>query len=168
MSGPPECASDLGHEGQEGDLGESVNEQLPPTGDAPAHVPGSDSLFGEGKLRFPPSLLEQGGCGILVNPMGEGCHEYLLSASVFDLTTSIEGVMLFILERALNNTEANWPALLNNYNWFPRGLSKVGAAKRLARWQYIMSKEPEDPDSCSVTTRHSFWLQGYSENKLND
>ena len=76
--------------------------------------------------------------------------------------------MLFILDRALKNIGANWPALHNNYNWFPRGLSKVGAAKRLARWQYIMSKEPEDPDSCSVTTRHLFWLQGYSENKLKD
>ena len=107
MSGPPEFSLDSGPGGQEGDLGESVNEQLPQSGDTPAPVPGSDSLFGEGKLRFPPSLLEQGGCGILVNPMGLGCHEYLLSASVFDLTTSIEGVMLFILERALNNTGAN-------------------------------------------------------------
>ena len=100
--------------------------------------------------------------------MCHGCHKYLLSASVFDLTTSIEGVMLFILENALKNTGANWPELLNGYAWFPRALSKLSPAKRLARWEWIMKQEPADPDSCSVTTRHSFWLDGYADNKLKD
>ena len=37
--------------------------------------------------------MEQGGSGILSNPMCHGMNEYLLSTSVFDLTTSIEGVV---------------------------------------------------------------------------
>ena len=31
-----------------------------------------------------------------------------------------------------------------------------------------MKQEPVDPDSCSVTTKHLFWLPGYSDNKLKD
>ena len=31
-----------------------------------------------------------------------------------------------------------------------------------------MKHERADPVSCSVTTRHSFWLVGYSDNKLKD
>ena len=67
MSGPLECASASGPGVQEGDLGESVNEQLPQSSDIPVPVPGSDSLFGEGKFRFPTLLWEHGGSGILVN-----------------------------------------------------------------------------------------------------
>ena len=93
MAGSLDSAPDSGLGAQDGNLGESVNEQLPETGDASDHVPGSDSFFGEGKFRFPKLLMEQGGSGILSNPMCHGMNEYLLSASVFDLTTSIEGVM---------------------------------------------------------------------------
>ena len=39
MSGSPECASDSGPGGQEGNLGESVNEQLPQTSDTPVPDP---------------------------------------------------------------------------------------------------------------------------------
>ena len=76
--------------------------------------------------------------------------------------------MLFILENALKNTGVNQPELVNGYSWFHRALSKLSPAKRLARWEWIMKQEPVDNDSCSVTTRHSFWLQGYSDNKLKD
>ena len=116
MAGSLDSAPDLGLGAQDRNLGESVNEQLPETGDASAHVPGSDSFFGEGKFRFPKSLMEQGGSGILSNPMCHGMHEYLLSASVFDLTTSIEGVMLFALNNALQNPGKNWPELLDGYS----------------------------------------------------
>ena len=81
--------------------------------------------------------------------MVNGMHEYLLSASVFpDLTTSIEGVMLFALENALQNQGKNWPELLDGYGWFPSVLSQVSPAKRQARWQWITQHEPVDPDTC--------------------
>ena len=57
---------------------------------------------------------------------------------------------------------------LNGYSWFPSVLSQLGTAKRQARWQWIMQHEPVDPDTCSITTRHTFWLQGYSNRKLKD
>ena len=88
MAGSLDSASDLGLGAQDRNLGETVNEQLPETGDAPASVPGSDSFFGEGKFRFPKSLLEGGGSGILSNPMAHGMHKYLLSESVFDVNIS--------------------------------------------------------------------------------
>ena len=141
MSGPLKCALDLGLGGQEGDLSESVNEQLPQTSDTPVPDPGSDSLFGEGKFRFPQSLWDQGGSGILVNPMCHGCPESLLSANVFDLDTSIEATMLFILDNALKHQGENWPALLCGYTWFPKDLSRLSPAKRLLRWEWLMRQK---------------------------
>ena len=148
MAGSLDSVSDLGLETQDRNLGETVNEQLPETGDTPAPVPGSDSFFGEGKFRFPKVLLEQGGSGILSNPMCHGMHEYLLSASVFDLNTSIEGVILFALNNSLQNQGENWPEILGGYSWYPRVLSDVGTAKREAYWQWIIKHEPADPDTC--------------------
>ena len=98
MSSPLECAADSGLGAQEGDLSEPVVELPPQNSDTPDPDPGSASLFGEGKFRFPQALWDLGGIGILVNPMCDGCHEYLLSANVFDLETSIEATMLFILD----------------------------------------------------------------------
>ena len=129
MAGSLDSTPDLGLGVQDRNLGESANEQLPETGNAPALVPGSVSFFGEGKFRFPKALMEQGGSGILSNPMVNGMHEFLWSASVFnDLTTSIEGVMLFALENALQNQGKNWPELLDGYAWFPSVLSQVSTA----------------------------------------
>ena len=130
MSGSLDSASDLGLGAKDRNLGEHVPEQLPETGDAPAPTPGSVSFFGEGKFRFPKSLLEGGGSGILSNPIAFGMHEYLLSESVFGLNISIEGVMLFMLNNALQNKGKNWPELLGGFSWFPRVLSEVGQAKR--------------------------------------
>ena len=103
---PPEVVSQDTPEGevsQDGSHGESVKEQLPNTGDTSAPPPGSVSLFGEGKFRFPKALLEGGGSGILSNPIAFGLQEYLLSESILDVNTSIEGVMLFMLRNALAN-----------------------------------------------------------------
>ena len=168
MAGSLDSSLDLGLGDQDRNLGESANEQLSETGDASALVPGSVSFFGEGKLRFPKALMEQGGSGILSNPMAHGMHEYLLSESIFDLNTSIEGVMLFMLRNALQNKGKNWPELLLGFSWFPRVLSDVSQAKRDARWQWITEHEPVDPDACATTPRHSFWIPGFGNNKIKD
>ena len=76
--------------------------------------------------------------------------------------------MLFMLKNALQNKGKNWPELLGGFSWFPRVLSEVGQAKRDARWQWITEHEPADPDTCLTTPRHTFWLPGYSTNKLKD
>ena len=168
MAGSLDSAQDLGLAAQDRNLGELVAEQLPETGGGPAPSPGSVSFFGEGKFRFPKALLEGGGSGILSNPIAFGLHEYLLSESVFDLNTSIEGVMLFMLRNALENKGKNWPELLLGFSWFPRVLSDVSQAKRDARWQWITEHEPVDPDACATTPRHSFWLPGFGNNKIKD
>ena len=168
MAGSLESVPDLGLGTQDRNLGETVNEQLPETGDAPAPVPGSDSFFGEGKFRFPKSLLEGGGSGILSNPIAFGLQEYLLSESILDVNTSIEGVLLYMLRHALANKGKNWPELLLGFSWFPRVLSDVSQAKRDARWQWITEHEPVDPDACATTPRHSFWLPGFGNNKIKD
>ena len=85
---------------KEGVLGEQANELQPQTSDAPAPDPGSVSLFRERNFKFPPALWDLGGSGILVKPMCKGCPEYLLSASVFDLKTSVEATILYILDNA--------------------------------------------------------------------
>ena len=41
-------------------------------------------------------------------------------------------------------------------------------AKCQARWQWITQHEQVDPDTCSITTRHTFWLPGFSNDKLKD
>ena len=86
MSGSLECSPDLGPGVQEGDLGEPSNEQ-PSASDEPAPEPGSESLFGERKFKFPGVLWNQGGFNILVNPMCFSIPEYILSQRVFKLET---------------------------------------------------------------------------------
>ena len=154
QSGPPDSVKDLGLETQAGDLGEP--KELPKSGDGLAPTPSSVSFFGEGKFWFPKALLEGGGSGILSNPIVFGLQEYLLSESIFDVNTSIEGVMLYMLCHALANKGKNWPELLLGFSWFPRVLSDVSQAKRDARWQWITEHEPEDPDSLKTIPKHSF------------
>ena len=76
--------------------------------------------------------------------------------------------MLFALENASQNPGKNWPELLDGYSWYPSVLSQVGTAKHQARWQWITQHHPADPDTCPITTRHTFWLPGYSNIKLKD
>ena len=166
QSGPPDSVKDLGLETQEGDHGEP--KEQPKSGNGPAPSPGSVSFFGEGKFRFPKALLEGGGSGILSNPIAFGVQDYLVSESIFDVNTSIEGVMLFMLRNALQNKGKNWPELLMGFSWFPRVLGDVSQAKRDARWQWITEHEPADPDSLKTIPKHSFWLQGYGNDKIKD
>ena len=168
MSGPPECVSDSGPGTQEGVLDEQALELQPQTSDTPVPDPGSVSLFGERNFKFPQALWDLGGSGILVNHMCEGCPGYLLSANVFDLKTSVEATMLYILDNALKHQGENWPELLCGYTWFPKALSRLSPAKRLLRWEWLMRQEPGDPDSCTEAMRHPFWLAGYADNKLKD
>ena len=67
----------------------------------PAPPPGSLVLFKEqGNPKFPKALLVGGGFDILANPICSGVSEWLVSASVLDLNTSIEGVLLHMLRNA--------------------------------------------------------------------
>ena len=115
MSGSLDSSQDLGLADQDRILGEP-QEELPEHGNDPVPTPGSVSLFGEGRLRFPKALLEGGGSGILSNPIAFGLQEYLLSESILDLNTSIEGVLLYMLEQASKNGEKNWPELLISFH----------------------------------------------------
>ena len=54
-----------------------------------------------------------------------------MSESVFCLDVSIEATMLYLLNHALSNG-GEWPEFLYAYNWFPRGLVKLGESKRQA------------------------------------
>ena len=79
----------------------------PPNGEQANHgddstpPPGSLALFKEqGNPKFPKALLVGGGFDILANPICSGMSEWLVSASVLDLNTSIEGVLLLILHNA--------------------------------------------------------------------
>ena len=49
-----------------------------------------------------------------------------------------------MLDNALKHGD-NWPELLYGYNWFPKGLAKLGDPKRLVRWNYLIAQEPSDP-----------------------
>ena len=90
-----------------------------------------------------------GGSSILVNPICEGCPEYILSANVLKLETSVEACLLYMLDNTLKNQGENWPSLLYGYMWFPKALEKLGPAKRQLRWDWLMSREPKEPDSCT-------------------
>ena len=156
MSGPRDSSQDNSSADQERVLGEPSNEELSQSGDDPAPPPGSVPLFREGGFKFPKALLEGGGSDILRNPITHGLQEYLLSESILDVNTSIEGVLLYMLEQAYANRDKNWPELLLSFSWFPRVLGDVGQAKRDARWQWITEHEPADPDSCLTTPGHTF------------
>ena len=54
-------------------------------------VPGSTSLFGDGKLKFPNNL---GGHDILVNSLNKDVPEFLLQEGIFDLEVSVEATLL--------------------------------------------------------------------------
>ena len=157
MSGPHDSSQDNSSADQERVLGEPSNEEQSQSGDDPAPPPGSVPLFREGGFWFPKALLEGGGSGILSNPIAFGVQDYLVSESIFDVNTSMEGVMLFMLRNALQNKGKNWPELLLWFSSFPRVLSDVSQAKRDARWQWITAHEPGNPEDLVGTPRHSFW-----------
>ena len=102
------------------------------------------------------------------NPIAFGLQDYFLSEGIFDVNTSIEGVMLFMLRNALDNKGENLPELLLGFSWFPRVLSDVSQAKRDACWQWITEHEQEDPDSLKTIPKHSFWLPGFGNDKMKD
>ena len=55
------------------------------------------------------------------------------------------------------------------YNWFPRGLVKLGESKWLACWNYLIAQKPQDIGVVYTEAgRHSFWLRGYAENKVKE
>ena len=147
----------------------------PPNGEQANHgddstpPPGSLALFKEqGNPKFPKALLVGGGFDILANPICSGVSEWLVSASVLDLNTSIEGVLLHMLRNALANRDKSWPELLKNFDWFPKVLFDIGQPKRDACWEWIQSKKPEDPTIFEGTPHHTFWLKGYSSDKAKD
>ena len=135
MSGPHESSQDTSSADQERVLREPSEDVQSQNGDDPVPAPGSLSLFRDGGFKFPKALLEGGGSDILRNPIAHGLQEFLLSESILDVNTSIEGVLLYMLEQALENGDKSWPELLKSFAWFPRVLFDVGPAKRDARWQ---------------------------------
>ena len=114
-------------------------------GDDSTSPPGSLPLVSErGNPRFPRDLLVGGGFEILSNPINFGYSEWLVSATALDLHTSIEAVLLNLVDNALKNRDKKWPELLRSFSWFPKALLEVSQAKRQARWDWINSRKPED------------------------
>lgn len=88
-------------------------------GDVSTSPPGSLPLVSErGNPRFPRDLLVGGGFKILANPINVGFMEWLVSATKLDLHTSIEAVLLNLVENALQNRDKKWPELLRSFSWF--------------------------------------------------
>ena len=75
------------------------------------------------------------GAGSIFCAICHGLQEFVLSESILDVNTSIEGVLLYMLEQALANGDKSWPELLKSFAWFPRVLFDLGPAKWDARWQ---------------------------------
>ena len=75
-------------------------------GDDSTSPPGSLPLVSEhGNPRFPRDLQVGGGFEILSNPINVGYSEWLVSATVLDLHTSIKAVLLNLVENALQNRD---------------------------------------------------------------
>ena len=116
-------------------------------GDDSTSPPGSLPLVSEhGNPRFPKVLLVGGGFDILGNPINLGYSEWLVSETALDLHTSIEAVLLNLVQNALDNRDKKWPELLRSFSWFPKALLEVSQAKRDNRWDWINSKKPADAD----------------------
>ena len=95
MSGPQDSSQDNSSADQERVLGEPSNDEQSQNVNDHVPAPGSLSLFRDGGFKFPKALLEGGGSDILRNPIAHGLQEYLLSESILDVNTSIEGVLLY-------------------------------------------------------------------------
>ena len=114
-------------------------------GDDSTSPPGSLPLITErGNPRFPKALLVGGGFKILANPINQGMSEWLVSATVLDLHTSIEAVLLHLVRNALENRDKSWPALLKSFPWFPKALLDISPAKRDNCWDWIQSRKPAE------------------------
>ena len=168
MSGLLDSSQDNSSLVQERVLVEPSNDEQTQNGDDTTPPPGSLSFFRDGSFKFPKALLEGGGFEILRNPIARNLQEFLLSASIFDVNTSMEGVLLYMLEQALANRDKNWPELLLSYAWFPSVLAEVSQPKRTARWEWIISHEHAEPADLDATPHHSFWLQGFGNDKIKD
>ena len=107
MSGSRDSSDGVQPEVQEGNLREAPNAEQSQNGNDPAPPPGSLSFFREGSYKFPKALLVGGGFDILANPMCSGLQPFILSESILDLDTSIEGVLLFMLQKSVENGEKN-------------------------------------------------------------
>ena len=87
-------------------------------GDDSTSPPGSLPLITErGNPRFPKALLVGGGFEILSNPINLGYSEWLVSETALDLHTSIEAVLLNLVQNALDNRDKKWPELLRSFSW---------------------------------------------------
>ena len=160
MSGPPDSSDGVTPEVREGDPSEAPTVEQAQNGNDPAPPPGSLSFFREEGYKFPKALLVGGGFNILANPICNGLQPWILSESILDLDTSIEGVLLFMLQTALENGDKQWPDLLKSFAWFPRVLFDVGQSKRDACWLWIQSLEPDNHADLEGAPRHSFWFAG--------
>ena len=69
----------------------------------------------------------------------------MTTVNALELHVSIEAVLLNLVDHALQNKDANWPELLRLYDWFPVGLLDINQQKRKLRWDWIMSKNPNEP-----------------------
>ena len=158
---PSPAPSPEAHEPPEGEQNIDADES--------ASHPGSLPLVSErGNPRFPRDLLVGGGFEILTNPINVGLPEWVVSATALELHVSIEAVLLNLVENALQNRDANWPGLLRLYSWFPKALLEVSQPKRQARWDWIMSKKPEEPAPGEVIQPHVFWVRAYGQDKAKD
>ena len=89
---------------------EPPKSEQPKNGDDSTSPPGSLPLISErGNPRFPKALLVGGGFEILSNPINLGYSEWLVSATALDLHTSIEAVLLNLVDNALKNRDKKWP-----------------------------------------------------------
>ena len=98
-----ECEQELAPGSQEMSQSELTTVEQPPANNVAPQEPGSVSLFGDGRFRFPNFLWNLGRYDILVNPMCKYVPEFLLNEEVFNLEVSIEATMLYILDRALKH-----------------------------------------------------------------
>ena len=139
-------------------------------GDITDSPPGSQPLISErGNPRFPRSLLVGGGYEILSNPINQGYSEWLVSATALDLHTSIEAVLLNLVDNALNNRDKSWPGLLKSFSWFPKALLDISPAKREKRWDWILSKKPAEIEGRGEAIQHhTYWMKGYGADKAKD
>ena len=127
MAGSNDSSDGKQPEVQELNPGEATDgEQTLNNGNETTPPPGSLSFFREGAYKFPKALLDGGGFDNLANPICKGLQPFILSASILDMDTSIEGVLLYMLQQALENGEKSWPDLLKSFAWLPNVLFEVG------------------------------------------
>ena len=107
-----ECELELAPGSQEMSQSEPSTVEQPPADKVAPPEPGSISMFGDGKFRFPTFLWNLSDYDILENPMSLDIPEFLLSEEVFSLEVSIEATMLYLLDCALSQWGGMAPSVI--------------------------------------------------------